>query len=752
MPLSELDTHTGDVIFSKKPKTIDEQILKEKLNSDSIVSDVQEFLTEFRINSFLSIPLRLLSGEQCALNIYRSSGVEPFQENDFCKETAYQLTELLPHLYQALTDKVAYCLVDEINKLLQQSNIHKKKLSQANEDISVYKAVCQKIAKVLQVHETLLYLADNLNENKEFKLFDGIWPDPMQKDILKSYAAGNSNGLTGWILHNKQTVSIFDLDSYEHFRDKYHTLYPGLQWDTKRLVIVQNTVRQALKIPHNNDLPPLSFMGTPVMFAGELLGVIRCSSAQNAPYYFSKGKEGLLRLVADQIGQAWYNTLTQATINKENLAWHQLNDHVTQLNNTVLNESHPPKTTDVYEKILDTLSIAIPDSKISTVRLIDETDTYLRFVNTRGTFWNEGSKEDVLYKKKRTFPLVKNNTPPQSIGALVVNNAKAIVIHQNDQDINAQDADLYTDSLNFYKAKSIIVVPIISDNKVIGVLDVLATENQFPLYAKTAAALLGIQLGLFISFLKTNDALKMQRELQTLSYEDFNHQLKSPINQLYNRSTDIIDNYSINSDKEMLSKKLLYLRGLSARALRVSDTLRLFTDLSKGERIKPKKILLAESVLTRMLIENAIDQESLVQSDKNLKISVVKHEGSFVPRFRLEADIDLLKQAVSNLLDNATKYSFKGTKVFIGADVTSSGKNIHITVSNYGLPLTTENVTKCKSRGWRSDDAKMTTGEGSGIGLWIVDHIMKAHDGELIIIPTAKGGKTEVKLLFPVGR
>jgi signal transduction histidine kinase len=43
----------------------------------------------------------------------------------------------------------------------------------------------------------------------------------------------------------------------------------------------------------------------------------------------------------------------------------------------------------------------------------------------------------------------------------------------------------------------------------------------------------------------------------------------------------------------------------------------------------------------------------------------------------------------------------------------------------------------------------VTTGEGSGIGLWIVDHIMKAHEGELIVVPTTSDGITEVKLVFP---
>lgn len=53
-------------------------------------------------------------------------------------------------------------------------------------------------------------------------------------------------------------------------------------------------------------------------------------------------------------------------------------------------------------------------------------------------------------------------------------------------------------------------------------------------------------------------------------------------------------------------------------------------------------------------------------------------------------------------------------------------------------------------RRWRSQDAVLTTGEGSGIGLWLVDHIMKAHRGHLVIIPTRPDNVTEVKLVFPL--
>jgi len=54
-------------------------------------------------------------------------------------------------------------------------------------------------------------------------------------------------------------------------------------------------------------------------------------------------------------------------------------------------------------------------------------------------------------------------------------------------------------------------------------------------------------------------------------------------------------------------------------------------------------------------------------------------------------------------------------------------------------------------RGWRSELAWKSAGEGDGIGLWIVDAIMKAHGGRLQITPTDRLGRNEFRLLFPAG-
>jgi signal transduction histidine kinase len=150
----------------------------------------------------------------------------------------------------------------------------------------------------------------------------------------------------------------------------------------------------------------------------------------------------------------------------------------------------------------------------------------------------------------------------------------------------------------------------------------------------------------------------------------------------------------------------------------------------------------------RILSEAAADHELLTNPTRGIRFRVDGRFYSLLGVINVEIDPDLLEQAISNLLDNAAKYSFPNTRIDIGWGLTR-GDRFHLTVLNKGLTIRAEEVRTCRDRGWRGSMAAATTGEGSGIGLWIVDNIMQAHNGELVVIPTTANGMTEIKLVFP---
>jgi signal transduction histidine kinase len=150
-----------------------------------------------------------------------------------------------------------------------------------------------------------------------------------------------------------------------------------------------------------------------------------------------------------------------------------------------------------------------------------------------------------------------------------------------------------------------------------------------------------------------------------------------------------------------------------------------------------------------MLVESATDNQLMIETSRNIRIVVDRKSFEVLNSVIVLADIDLLEQAINNVLDNAAKYSYRDTSIRMSAGLTHGGR-FHISVLNTGLKIGKADVKHCIERGWRSEMATLTTGEGSGIGLWIVNLIMQIHQGELIVSPTNAKNQTDVKLIMPL--
>lgn len=111
----------------------------------------------------------------------------------------------------------------------------------------------------------------------------------------------------------------------------------------------------------------------------------------------------------------------------------------------------------------------------------------------------------------------------------------------------------------------------------------------------------------------------------------------------------------------------------------------------------------------------------------------------------LMADRELFVQMIRALTENAVKYSQNGTITFISHETES---NFSITVKDTGYGIPKEAIPHLANRFYRVDvDRNRTTG-GSGLGLSIVNTLMKAHYGR-VVIESEEGLGTKVTLHFP---
>ncbi|MBM3906944.1 MAG: heavy metal sensor histidine kinase [Gemmatimonadetes bacterium] len=104
----------------------------------------------------------------------------------------------------------------------------------------------------------------------------------------------------------------------------------------------------------------------------------------------------------------------------------------------------------------------------------------------------------------------------------------------------------------------------------------------------------------------------------------------------------------------------------------------------------------------------------------------------------------LVRRAVSNLLANALKHTTAGDHVHMEARPQPDG-GAHIIVRDTGVGIAAEHLPRVFERFFRGDDART---EGAGLGLAIVQSIMRLHGGEATI-DSAPGTGTAATLAFP---
>jgi len=314
---------------------------------------------------------------------------------------------------------------------------------------------------------------------------------------------------------------------------------------------------------------------------------------------------------------------------------------------------------------------------------------------------------------------------------------------------------------------SLMVVPLISANNIHGFLRCWIAQKAAPFFSTDDLELLQLvaehfthavetwreEFGYFASLSKLRndastakeDALRSQRE-HRITLENTHHQIKGPLAEAKRR----VDKMLSGSLRTNESTGLNAIRSLLYRASLMSKTIGYLTKLDKGEQLVGQFASVEPLELVRLVGEICQNSQFRISEKRNIKIefnadSVYK----FAP-VDLRGDLDLIAEALNNLVDNALKYSYSNTKIRVFANKGRTGR-FYISVTSIGVPIQPQEVGLCKQRLWRGPIAEGFAGEGSGIGLWIVDQVMKALGSELQIIPTRPNDNvTEVSLVFDI--
>jgi len=144
---------------------------------------------------------------------------------------------------------------------------------------------------------------------------------------------------------------------------------------------------------------------------------------------------------------------------------------------------------------------------------------------------------------------------------------------------------------------------------------------------------------------------------------------------------------------------------------------------------------------------NTIDVCKLVQNVVNeFQMSGMKvtASGNAEPVF-IDGDIDRLRQILSNVLENARRYSGADKPVLVETLLTDL--NVQVTVADNGPGFDSEAINNAMRAFWRGDSSRVGD-NGAGLGLAIARALARGHGGDLILGNNSSGG-ARISLILP---
>lgn len=209
------------------------------------------------------------------------------------------------------------------------------------------------------------------------------------------------------------------------------------------------------------------------------------------------------------------------------------------------------------------------------------------------------------------------------------------------------------------------------------------------------------------------------------------HELKTPIATIKAFAETLLENPAATEDE-----RTDYLRVIEEQTDRLARSV---DDLLLASRVDSEHLL-------RRRVETPVDH-LIDNALASLHFDAVAHP---VERntagVTISGDPDLLTEVLRQLFDNAAKFSPPGCPITI--DAQSSGRTTHVTIRDRGVGIPEEHLPHVFERFYRVERDLTAPAGGSGLGLFIVAALTRAHGGS-IGIQSAAGGGSIVSLAFP---
>lgn len=211
------------------------------------------------------------------------------------------------------------------------------------------------------------------------------------------------------------------------------------------------------------------------------------------------------------------------------------------------------------------------------------------------------------------------------------------------------------------------------------------------------------------------------------------HELKTPITAIKGFADTLLEG-ALN-DSENAAQFIQTIKANSERINALVDDLMTISKIELGVTKAEKLVIDAEDVF-----RNVTDIFRDRASARKLYLHVKLEPGLR----QINADRDRLIQILTNLVDNAIKFTETGG---VTMGILHEGERIFLFVEDTGPGVPAKYLPRLGERFFRIDPARSRQMGGTGLGLAIVKHLVKAH-GWTMEIESTQGKGTKVKILI----
>ncbi len=231
-------------------------------------------------------------------------------------------------------------------------------------------------------------------------------------------------------------------------------------------------------------------------------------------------------------------------------------------------------------------------------------------------------------------------------------------------------------------------------------------------------------------FIKMRDELKQLEMMRQSFVQNVSHEIKSPLQSILSLLRELEHEQDENN-------RIQIIEDIYARAYRLSNLtkqLLLLSELDNSEHLS-----FNETVHVQKVIKEVVQNLNFLLEDNEISVLFDMDD------LTIKGNHKLLYQALYNILNNAIKYSPKHSMIQI--DLKEENEFVKVSIIDEGYGMTEKQLKHIKDRFYKSDQSHNIHVDSNGLGLSIVDSIIKHHDAQIFFESEVDKG-TEVTILF----